>query len=46
MHMQLTQARRDYLGGALMLLIGVGALAEGVTYDVGTLTSMGPGFSR
>jgi hypothetical protein len=44
MHMQLTRARRDYLGGTLMLLIGVGALAQGATYDVGTLTSMGPGF--
>ncbi|HEY4295236.1 MAG TPA: tripartite tricarboxylate transporter TctB family protein [Paraburkholderia sp.] len=44
MAMQLTRARRDYLGGALMLLIGIGALAEGSTYDVGTLTTMGPGF--
>jgi hypothetical protein len=44
MSMQLTQTRRDYLGGALMLLIGAGALAQGVTYDVGTLDNMGPGF--
>jgi hypothetical protein len=44
MPMQLTQARRDCLGGTLMLLIGAGALAEGATYDIGTLNNMGPGF--
>jgi hypothetical protein len=44
MSMQLTQTRRDYLGGALMLLIGAVALAVGATYDVGTLNNMGPGF--
>lgn len=44
MAMQFTHARRDYFGGLLMLLIGAGALAEGSTYDVGTLTTMGPGF--
>jgi hypothetical protein len=44
MSMQLTQSRRDYLGGTLMLLIGVGALAVGATYDIGTLNTMGPGF--
>jgi hypothetical protein len=44
MSMQLTQARRDCLGGTLMLLIGAGALAEGATYDIGTLNNMGPGF--
>jgi hypothetical protein len=44
MPMQLTQARRDWLGGTLMLLIGAGALAVGATYDIGTLNNMGPGF--
>lgn len=44
MPLQLTKARRDYLGGTLMLLIGAGALAEGATYEVGTLNNMGPGF--
>jgi hypothetical protein len=44
MSMQLTPTRRDYLGGTLMLLIGAGALAEGATYDIGTLNNMGPGF--
>jgi hypothetical protein len=44
MAVQFTLARRDYLGGMLMFFIGLGALAEGSTYDVGTLTAMGPGF--
>ncbi len=30
---------RDYCGGALMLLIGVGAVVQGLHYDVGTLGS-------
>jgi sulfite exporter TauE/SafE len=36
--------RRDYYGGALMILIGLGAAFEGKSYDVGSLTQMGPGF--
>jgi hypothetical protein len=36
--------RRDYYGGALMLLLGLGATAKGLSYDVGTLSEMGPGF--
>lgn len=35
---------RDYYGGALMLLLGLGALFQGMTYQVGTLSHMGPGF--
>ncbi len=35
---------RDYYGGALMLLIGVGAVVQGVGYDVGSLSRMGAGF--
>ncbi|WP_454875097.1 tripartite tricarboxylate transporter TctB family protein [Paraburkholderia xenovorans] len=35
---------RDYYGGALMLLIGVGVVAQGLGYDVGSLSHMGPGF--
>ncbi|MFM0347830.1 tripartite tricarboxylate transporter TctB family protein [Paraburkholderia sp. RL17-347-BIC-D] len=38
------KTRRDYLAGALMLLIGLGAMLQGTTYHVGTLTDMGPGF--
>ena len=35
---------RDYYGGALMLLLGLGAVFQGMTYQVGTLSRMGPGF--
>jgi hypothetical protein len=35
---------RDYYGGALMLLIGLGAVAQGLRYGVGTLTHMQSGF--
>jgi len=35
---------RDYYGGALMLLLGLGAMLQGMTYPVGTLSRMGPGF--
>jgi Tripartite tricarboxylate transporter TctB family len=37
-------SKRDYYSGALMALIGLGAVAQGVHYHVGTLTKMGPGF--
>jgi hypothetical protein len=36
--------RRDYYGGALMCLIGSGALTQGLAYNFGSLTHMGPGF--
>ena len=35
---------RDYYAGALMALIGAGAIVEGRSYGVGSLTSMGSGF--
>jgi hypothetical protein len=35
---------KDYYGGILMLLVGAGAVYQGVDYQVGTLTSMGPGY--
>ena len=35
---------KDIAGGALMILIGVGATALGTTYQVGTLSHIGPGF--
>lgn len=35
---------RDRYGGALMILIGLGAAFEGIRYKIGTLSRMGPGF--
>lgn len=35
---------RDYVGGALMVLLGLGAIWQGTTYKIGTLSRMGPGF--
>jgi hypothetical protein len=40
----LSAYRRDYYGGALMMLIGIGAVVQGLEYRVGTLTHMGAGF--
>lgn len=35
---------KDYYCGALLLLIGLGAIAAGMSYRLGTLREMGPGF--
>lgn len=35
---------KDYYGGALMLVIGLLAIYQGLTYKIGTLSRMGPGF--
>ncbi|WP_144139547.1 tripartite tricarboxylate transporter TctB family protein [Paraburkholderia sp. BCC1884] len=35
---------RDYFAGGLMFLLGLGAIAQGASYTIGTLTDMGPGF--
>ena len=35
---------RDYLGGVLMIALGVAAAFQGTTYRIGTLSRMGPGF--
>lgn len=35
---------KDYYGGALMILLGLGAIAEGTSYRLGSLRHMGPGF--
>ncbi|HEY4315975.1 MAG TPA: tripartite tricarboxylate transporter TctB family protein [Herbaspirillum sp.] len=35
---------RDYYGGGLMLLLGLGAIWEGMSYRIGSLVHMGPGF--
>lgn len=39
-----TASNRDYYGGALMILIGLGAIIQGRQYPAGTLSRMGPGF--
>jgi hypothetical protein len=38
------KGNKDYYGGGLMILIGLGATYQGIGYQVGELTQMGPGF--
>lgn len=40
----LLSQKKDYYAGALMVLIGVGAVLEARHYSLGTLFHMGPGF--
>jgi hypothetical protein len=35
---------KDYLGGALMGLLGLGVVLKSTSYKMGTLTRMGPGY--
>jgi hypothetical protein len=35
---------KDYAGGTLMLLLGIGAMVQGQTYTIGSLSRMGPGY--
>jgi hypothetical protein len=35
---------KDYYGGGLMFLLGVGTIWKGLDYKVGTLSRMGPGY--
>lgn len=35
---------REYYGGALMMLMGLGAVTQGSSYKIGSLTAMGSGF--
>lgn len=35
---------RDYAGGVLMMVIGLGAAFQGSTYSIGSLSRMGPGY--
>ncbi|HCW20683.1 tripartite tricarboxylate transporter TctB family protein [Achromobacter sp.] len=44
MEVQKNINRKDYYGGALMVLIGLGAIYGGTDYHIGTLSHMGPGF--
>ncbi|WP_321893645.1 tripartite tricarboxylate transporter TctB family protein [Paraburkholderia tropica] len=41
---RLASYKKDYYGGALMMLIGIGAVWHGATYHVGKLDRMGAGF--
>jgi hypothetical protein len=36
--------KKDYYGGALMMLIGMGSVSGGLDYHVGTAEHMGPGY--
>jgi hypothetical protein len=40
----LSRHHRDYYGGALMVVFGLGAIYMGVGYQTGDLRHMGPGF--
>ena len=40
----ISEGRRDYYAGALVVLIGSSAAFIGAKYQIGTLTKMGPGF--
>ncbi len=40
----MNQYSKEYLGGGLMCLLGLGAVIQGSTYRIGTLNQMGPGF--
>jgi len=42
--MKLCRINKDYYGGALMIFIGLGALLEGISYQMGTLARIGSGF--
>jgi hypothetical protein len=35
---------KDYYGGGLMFLVGIGAVWKGLDYKIGTLSRMGPGY--
>jgi hypothetical protein len=37
-------ARKDFLGGTLMLVIGLATSIQAASYDIGSLRRMGPGF--
>ncbi|WP_253206993.1 tripartite tricarboxylate transporter TctB family protein [Verticiella alkaliphila] len=38
------RSKVDLIGGALVALLGIGAVIQGSTYSIGTLARMGPGF--
>ncbi len=42
--MQQTKFKKDYYGGALMVVIGLSSVYAAMGYRIGTLSQMGPGF--
>ncbi len=40
----ISERRRDYYAGGLVVLVGLGAAAIAYRYQIGSLTKMGPGF--
>lgn len=42
--MQGRRINKDYYGGALTVLVGLGTIFEGTSYHIGSLSQMGPGF--
>jgi hypothetical protein len=43
MHRLLERCSKDLLGGALMVIVGLGAGLQGMTYSMGELAAPGPG---
>jgi len=44
MKSRISGIKKDYIGGALVILLGIGAIAIARTYQIGKLSQMGPGF--
>jgi hypothetical protein len=44
MHPRASKFKKDYYGGALLVVIGLAAVYAGIGYRVGELAHMGPGF--
>lgn len=44
MHAFFEKFNKDHYGGALMVLLGFGAIFQGTSYQVGSLRAMGAGF--
>lgn len=44
MHKWINKHNRDYYAGALMILLGLYTVLQGRTYQMGTLSRMGPGY--
>ncbi|MEX3959399.1 tripartite tricarboxylate transporter TctB family protein [Trinickia symbiotica] len=42
--MNRTLLHKDLIGGALLIVVGIAVLMHSVTYHIGTLVQMGPGF--
>ena len=40
----ISKYNKDHGGGALMFVLGLGAMFQGMSYKVGSLSRMGPGF--